>query len=320
MRCAVARSERGRTHGGRPVDESEQSEEFPQPSAFGRGSTARRIVLGTALRRLREQAGISRGEAGYQIRASDSKVSRLELGRVAFKERDVADLLTMYGITDAGERESFLSMVRQANQPGWWRRYSDVMPNWFQDFVGLEESASRIHAYELQYVPGLLQTESYARAIATRGRPDFAPPDVERRIHLRMQRQRILNGVNPTTLWVVIDESVLRRPIGGRRVLLEQIDHLVEAARQPNVTIQIVPKPLSGYAAEGSFTILRFAEPELPDVIYIEHLGGALYLDSLDDMELYGRALDRLAVDAETPDSSRQLMDKIRSEVAAGNL
>jgi hypothetical protein len=300
--------------------ESGNSDEIAPASAFARGSTARRIVLGNALRRLREQAGISRPEAGYQIRASDSKVCRLELGRVAFKGRDVVDLLTMYGVTDPVERETFLDMVRQANQPGWWRRYSDVMPNWFQDFVGLEESAARIQTYELQFVPGLLQTEEYARAIATRGRPDFAPPDVERRITLRMQRQRILTGVKPTTLWAVIDESVLRRPIGGRRTLLAQIDHLIEMTKRPNVIVQIVPKQLSGYAAEGSFTILRFAEPELPDVIYIEHLGGALYLDSLADMELYGRALDRLAVDAETPDSSRQLMDKIRSEVAAGNL
>jgi transcriptional regulator with XRE-family HTH domain len=300
--------------------ESGHSEANPQGSAFGRGSTARRIVLGTALRRLREQAGISRADAGYVIRSSDSKVSRLELGRVAFKERDVADLLKMYGISDEGERETFLEMVRHANQPGWWRRYSDVMPNWFQDFVGLEESASRIQAYELQFVPGLLQTEAYARSIATRGRPEFAPPDTERRITLRIQRQHILTGVNPTKLWVVIDESVLRRPIGGRRVLREQIEHLLEASRQPNVTIQVVPKYLSGYAAEGSFTILRFAEPELPDVVYVEHLAGAIYLDSLDDIELYGRALDRLAVDAETPDRSRQLMAKVLAEISAGDL
>jgi transcriptional regulator with XRE-family HTH domain len=298
--------------------ESSHFEADPQVSAFARGSTARRIVLGTALRRLREQAGISRADAGYVIRSSDSKVSRLELGRVAFKERDVADLLTMYGVTDTGERETFLDMVRHANQPGWWRRYSDVMPSWFQDFVGLEESASRIQAYELQFVPGLLQTEAYARAIATRGRPDFAPPDTERRIHLRMQRQHILAGADPTKLWVVIDESVLRRPIGGRRVLQEQIEHLLEASRRPNITIHVVPKHLSGYAAEGSFTILRFDEPELADVVYIEHLGGALYLDGPDDIELYGRALDRLAVDAETPDRSRRLMAEALRDVSAG--
>jgi len=280
-----------------------------------RGSTARRIVLGAQLRRLREAAGLSRSEAGYVIRASDSKLSRLELGRVAFKERDVSDLLITYGVDDATEREAFLEMVRQANQPGWWRRYNDVMPGWFQDFVGLEESAERIQAYELQFVPGLLQTEEYARSIMTRGRPEHAPPDTERRIALRMQRQKILTGVHPTKLWVVIDESVLHRPIGGRRVLREQLNHLLEASRQPNITVQVVPNALSGYAAEGPFMILRFIEPELPDVVYIEHLSGALYLDSQEEIETYSRSLDRLSVDAETPDRSRQLLSKVISEI-----
>ncbi len=280
-----------------------------------RGGTARRIVLGAQLRRLRESADISRADAGYAIRASDSKLSRLELGRVAFKERDVADLLTMYGITDPAERESFLGMVKQANEPGWWRRYNDVMPDWFQDFVGLEESAAQIQTYELQFVPGLLQTEPYARAIATRGRPEYAPPDTERRISLRMQRQRIITGVSPPKLWVVVDESVLHRPIGGRRVLREQVAHMLEMSRLPNVTIQIVPYHLSGYGAEGSFTVLRFAEPELPDVVYVEHLSGALYLDSVDEIELYSRALDRLTVEAYTPDRSRQTLAKAIAEI-----
>jgi transcriptional regulator with XRE-family HTH domain len=297
--------------------ESSHSEAGASEGSLTRGSTARRIVLGATLRRLRERANISRADAGYAIRSSDSKVSRLELGRVAFKERDVADLLTMYGITDPEERESFLTMVRDANKPGWWRRYSDVMPNWFHDFVGLEESATRIQCYELQFVPGLLQTPAYARSIATRGRPDFAPPEVERRIKLRIERQRMLNGPNPPKLWAVLDESVLHRPIGGRRTQREQLEHLLEASRQSHITIQVVPMHLSGYAAEGSFTILRFAEPELPDVVYVEHLGGALYLDSLEDMELYGRALDRLTVDAETPDRSRQIMAKILAEISS---
>jgi transcriptional regulator with XRE-family HTH domain len=284
-------------------------------SELARGVTARRIVLGAQLRRLREAAGITRADAGYVIRASDSKVSRLELGRVAFKERDVADLLATYGVTDEGERDVFLDMVKHANEPGWWRRYNDVMPSWLQDFVGLEESAARIQTYELQFVPGLLQTEAYARAIATRGRPDFAPPEVERRIHLRMQRQRILTGVNPARLWVVMDESALHRPIGGRQVLREQLEHLLECAKLPNVTVQVVPNRLSGYGAEGSFTLLRFTEPELPDVAYVEHLSGALYLDNADDIERYSRALDRLMVDAETPDHSRQLLSKVIAEI-----
>lgn len=280
-----------------------------------RGVTARRIVLGTQLRRLREAAGISRADAGYVIRASDSKVSRLELGRVAFKERDVTDLLTTYGVSDGDEREQFLDMVRRANEPGWWRRFTDVIPPWFQDFVGLEESASRIQTYELQFVPGLLQTEAYVRAVLTRGRPDYAPPETERRIALRTQRQKILAGPNPPRLWAVIDETVLQRPIGGRRVLREQLEFMLEQAKQPHITLQIVPHALSGYAAENPFQLLRFAEPELPDVVYIEHLGGAVFLDGVEEIEIYSRTLDRLAVDAETPDRSRQRLAKILAEL-----
>jgi transcriptional regulator with XRE-family HTH domain len=283
--------------------------------AHARGVTARRIVLGTQLRRLREAAGITRSDAGYVIRASDSKVSRLELGRVAFKERDVADLLTMYGISDPEEREQFLAMVRMANEPGWWRRYTDVIPSWFQEFVGLEESAARINTYELQFVPGLLQTEAYVRAVLTRGRPDYAPPDTEKRIKLRMERQRIIIEPNPPSYWAVVDESVLHRPIGGRRALREQLEFMLELTKQPHVTIQVVPNQLSGYAAEGPFQLLRFAEPELPDVVYIEHLGGAVMLDGIEEIEIFSRALDRLTVDAQTPDQSRQMLAKVIAEL-----
>ncbi|MCO1656159.1 helix-turn-helix domain-containing protein [Pseudonocardia humida] len=280
-----------------------------------RGATARRMVLGAQLRRLRESARISRSDAAYAVRASDSKLSRLELGRVAFKERDVADLLTMYGVNDPAERDVFLDMVKHANQPGWWRRYSDVMPNWFQDFVGLEESASLIQGFELQFVPGLLQIEEYAIAVATRGRPEYVPEDVRKRIALRMERQKILGGVRPPSLWVVLDESVLHRPIGGRRVHRAQLEHLLEMAERPNVTVQVVPNQLSGYAAEHPFTILRFAEPELPHVVYVEHMSGALYLDGLAEIEVYSRAMDRLMVDAETPDRSRALLTKLLSQL-----
>ncbi|MCH6170465.1 helix-turn-helix domain-containing protein [Pseudonocardia alaniniphila] len=288
---------------------------FSPGGESARGATARRIVLGAQLRRLRESSDISRADAGYAIRSSESKVSRIELGRVALKVRDISDLLTLYGIADAAERESFLEMVEQANEPGWWRRYSDVMPGWFHDFVGLEESASRIQSYELQFVPGLLQTEAYARAIATRGRVGSASEEGERRIALRMRRQKILGGMHPPKLWVVLDESVLHRPIGGRMVMREQLDRLIELTKLPNITIQVVPWQLSGYGAEGSFTVLRFAEAELPDVVYVEHLSGALYLDRQDEIELYGRAVDRLTVDALTPDESRQLLAKVLTDL-----
>jgi Domain of unknown function (DUF5753)/Helix-turn-helix domain len=277
--------------------------------------TARRIVLGASLRRLREEAEISRAAAGYAIRGSDSKISRMELGRVGFKERDVADLLTMYGVTDLSKREMFLEMVRKSNERGWWHRYTDLMPDWFQDFVGLEESASLIQNYELQFVPGLLQTEEYSRAVASHGRPERLDEPTERRVRLRLQRQKVLSRPGAPRLWAVVDESVLHRPIGGPAVLRRQIDHLLEMTRQPNITLQIVPYERSGYAAEGAFSMLRFAEPALPDIVYIEHLGGALYLDRPNEIELYGRVIDRLAVDAETPDNSRQMLTKIRAAV-----
>lgn len=279
------------------------------------GPTARRMILGTQLRRLRERAEITRADAGYSIRASDSKITRLELGRSTFKERDIADLLTLYGITDPTERAQFLDLARQANQRGWWHRYSDLMPRWFEDFVGLEEAASRIQAYEVQFFPGLLQTEEYARALASHGRPEIATDEAERWVELRMRRQKMLARPNAPLLWAVIDESVLHRPIGGRRVLLAQIELLLELTALPHISVQVVPYRVSGYAAEGSFTLLRFPEPDLPNIVYVEHLAGALYLDKLDEIEIYSRALDRLAVDAETPDQSRQLLSKRRAEI-----
>ncbi|MFL6144118.1 MAG: helix-turn-helix domain-containing protein [Labedaea sp.] len=279
------------------------------------GPTARRIILGAQLRRLREAAGISRADAGYAIRGSESKISRLELGRVGFKERDVQDLLTMYGVTEETDRRAVLSMIAQSNERGWWHRYSDLMPTWFQDYVGLEESASRIQAYELQFVPGLLQTEEYARAVAGPDQPEQSGSDIDRWVAFRLQRQKVLHRPGAPKFWAVIDESVLHRPIGGRQVLRRQLEHLLELTRQPNITLQVVPYAVSGHAAEGAFSVLRFGEPELPDVVYIEHLGGALYLDRLEEIELYGRIFDRLTVDAETPERSRAVLDKERAEL-----
>jgi transcriptional regulator with XRE-family HTH domain len=281
----------------------------------GLGPTARRMILGSQLRHLRERAGISRSEAGYNIRGSESKISRLELGRVGFKERDVADLLTMYGVTEAAERQAFLDMVKESNQPGWWRRYSDLMPGWFNDYVGLEEAAWRIQTWEPLYMPGLLQTEDYARGIVSHGQPERADDEVDRRVALRMRRQKLLARPDAPRLWAVIDESVLHRPIGGRKALRAQIEYILDVTTLPNVSLQVLPWRNSGYRAEGAFALLRFAEPELPNIAYVEHLTGALYLEKLDEIEEYGRALDRLAVDSETPDRTRQLLSKRLAEI-----
>lgn len=281
----------------------------------GGNPTVLRILLGSQLRRLREEKNLTREEAGYTIRASGSKMSRLELGRVSFKERDVADLLILYGVTDADHRDALLSLARQANQPGWWHRYSDVLPNWFHAYVGLEEAAARIRTYESHLVPGLLQTEDYARALIG-GQSTMRPTEVETRVRLRMDRQRLLTRTDPPRLWAVVDEAALRRQVGGPDVMREQLEHLVAVTKLPNVTLQVMPFHFGGHAAEGQpFVILRFAEPDLPDVVYIEQLTSALYLERREDVDHYAGVMDRLAVQAEEPDSSADFINGILTEI-----
>ncbi|GAB3247499.1 hypothetical protein GCM10027456_18920 [Kineosporia babensis] len=164
------------------------------------GPTVRRILVGAQLRRLRESRNLTREAAGYRIRASESKISRLELGRVGFKDRDIADLLEYYGVEDAAQREALVALAREANHPGWWHSYDDVLPNWFETFVGLEEAASLIRSYEIQLLPGLLQTEAYARAVVSAGAPNAAVAEVERRVNFRIKRQSILRRESPPAL------------------------------------------------------------------------------------------------------------------------
>jgi transcriptional regulator with XRE-family HTH domain len=279
------------------------------------GPTARRMILGSQLRRLREEAGITRQQAGYNIRGSESKISRLELGRVGFKERDVTDLLTMYGVEDGTERQTFLDMVKQSNEPGWWRRFGDTMPNWFTDLVGLEEAAARIQIWEPLYVSGLLQIEGYARAIFSHGRPEMADERVDQLVALRMRRQTMFSRPDAPRVWMVLDESVLYRPIGGMKVLKQQIEYLLEMSALPHVSVQVLPYSRSGLSAEHAFSLLRFGEPELPNIAYVEYLTGAHYIEKREEIEKYSRALDMLAVDSETPERSRALLAKRRAEI-----
>src|SRR5690349_13997096 len=182
----------------------------------GAGPTVLRIMLGSQLRRLREQRGISREAAGYTIRASESKISRLELGRVGFKERDVVDLLALYGVAEGEERAALLGLAREANAPGWWHKYGDVLPSWFQSYVGLEAAANLIRTYEVQFIPGLLQTEDYARAVISLGNSAAPPEEIEQRVSLRITRQKLLTRGDGPRLWAVVDEAAFARPIGGR--------------------------------------------------------------------------------------------------------
>src|ERR1700761_4334630 len=195
------------------------------------------MLLGAQLRRLREAAGITRDNAGYHIRASGSKISRLELGRVSFKERDVTDLLELYGVADQSEREKLVQLTREANATPWYQKFQDGVPDWFHVFVGLEEAAQLIRVYEVQFVPGLLQTEEYARAIILQGAPSLDEDEIERRVALRLGRQELLKRVNPPKYWVILDEAALRRPIGGHSVHAAQLEHLIEMASEPNITL-----------------------------------------------------------------------------------
>jgi hypothetical protein len=287
-----------------------------QEEAPGSGPTVLRILLGAQLRRLREHKGISREDAGWEIRASGSKISRMELGRVSFKERDVADLLTLYGVTDQKEREALLSLARQANSPGWWHHFGDILPPGFQSFLGLESAATLIRTYEIQFVPGLLQTGDYARAIMLLGHPDEKPDEIDRRVALRLQRQQVLTRPDAPQLWAVIDEAVLRRPIGGVDVMKAQIKGLIEASRMPNIRLQIIPFLSGGHAAAGgSFTILRFPEPDLPDVVWVEHLTSSIYLDKREDVDVYAIAMERVCIEAEPPSSTPEILEKLRTEI-----
>jgi len=265
----------------------------------GGGPTVLRLLLGAQLRRLREAKRISLEEAGHIIRASHSKMSRLELGRVGFKDRDIADLLTFYGVTDAGERESLRALARRANEQGWWHDYSDILPSWFEAYIGLEEAATRIRSYEIQFVPGLLQTEEYARAVTLLGHHSAPASEIERRVRLRMARQSLLAEPRPVHLWAVLDEAVLRRPAGRPGVMRRQLQHLLQAADRPNVTIQVIPFQAGAHAAAGgAFSILRFAEADLPDVVYLEQLTSALYLDKRETVDHYMAVMERLCLEA----------------------
>ncbi|MGW5266744.1 helix-turn-helix domain-containing protein [Microbispora sp. NPDC004025] len=282
----------------------------------GSGPTALRILLGSQLRKLRESKGISRDQAGQCIRASESKISRMELGRVGFKERDVADLLVLYGVEDEETRDVVMNLVERANEPGWWHRFNDLLPSWFQAYVGLEEAAERIRTYEVQFVPGLLQTKEYARAVIMAGAVGAAPEEIARRVDLRLERQRILDGGNSPKFWAVIDEAALRRPIGGVDVMRGQIQHLIDLMNQPNVTIQVIPFSYGGHAAEGgAFSILRFADPDLPDIVYVEQLASALYLDKREEVDRYSEVMERLCAVSTTPTETVDLLRQIMADL-----
>jgi hypothetical protein len=219
-------------------------------------------------------------------------------------------------VDDPQEIADTLALAREANHPGWWQHYGDVLPAWFRAYVDLESAASLIRTYEGQFIPGLLQTDDYIRAVVQGAHLTHTAEEVGRRVRLRMARQSVLIREQPPRLWAVVDEAALRRPVGGREVMRGQLERLVDATKQPNVTLQVLPFGAGAHPAmAGSFSILRFGDRELPDVVYLEHLTGASYLEKRDEVERYLDIMEILCVEAEPPDRTVELLQRILEEL-----
>jgi hypothetical protein len=274
-----------------------------------------RMMLGGQLRRFREAADVTADAAAWRIRASRSKISRMELGRVGFKERDVCDLLELYGVTDPQVRAGMMALTTQANAQAWWAEFGDVLPGWFEPYLGLEAAAQRIRTFDLQFINGLFQTEAYARAVSMIGLTPAPANEVDRRVAIRLKRQELLTTVGAPHVWSVVDEAALRRPVGGRDVMIDQLHHLVKLARLPNVTLQVIPFSVGGHdAAGGSFTLLRFSQPDISDVVYLEQLTGAQYLEKRSDVDHYLDVIDRLSAASLRPDDTIRFLTQVIRE------
>ncbi|MFJ8713171.1 helix-turn-helix domain-containing protein [Streptomyces violaceus] len=273
--------------------------------------TLLKMLVGVQLAGFREDAGLAQDQAARAVGFSPAKLSRIESGkgRRPPTENDVRALLQLYG-TDDYEVSVLLKLLRRAGEPGWWQRYDKrLMPEWFDRLVGLQEAAATIRTFEIQYVPGLLQTPAYTRAVVVRGLPNASAGEVERRVELRRHRARLLLRQEAPQLWAVIDESVLLRVLGSTDVMREQLTHLVEMAERPNVTVQIVPLSVTNASAPAiPVTYLRFGGLDLPDVVYLEHIKSANFLEDRDETEEYRIALDRLADEALKPRDSLELL------------
>ncbi|MER7402657.1 helix-turn-helix transcriptional regulator [Streptomyces sp. NPDC000070] len=276
--------------------------------------TVGQVVLGKRLQELREAAGLSRDEAARVLRVAPATVRRMETADVALKIPYVQILLTAYGVPD-DEVTAFVELAEEANRPGWWQRFHDVLPEWFSLYVSLEGAARIIRSYEPHFVPGLLQTEGYARAVLQAGTiGNSGPKAVERHVALRMERQRLLERANPPHLWVIMDETVLRRPVSvDGQVMRDQLDKLLEYSERDRVTLQIAefkdgPHP----GTYAPFSLFRFAEPELPDMVFTEYLTGALYLDSRKEVSAHLEVLDHMTAGAASTQRTEKLLREYR--------
>jgi transcriptional regulator with XRE-family HTH domain len=274
---------------------------FRHPGGFVAATpspTVRRKRLGIELRRLREQVGLTCEEVGQRLDCSGTRISRIETGRIGAKPGDVRELLETYGVTGP-EADSLVQLAREARRKGWWHTYGQVLPPWFEAYVGLEAAATRFRDFQSMVVPGLLQTEDYARAVLRAAPNAGNAEDIDRQVALRMERQSILGQSNPPELWVVLSESILRVQVGGQDVMRAQLRRLIDVAERSSVTMQVLPFATAAHVQPISpFTILEFPDPADPTVVYLEHLTGSLFLENEEEVRRYTVVFDHLRAEA----------------------
>ncbi|MFJ9348460.1 helix-turn-helix domain-containing protein [Streptomyces sp. NPDC101237] len=277
--------------------------------------TVLRMILGRRLQERRLEAGVSLDEAARALRVAPLTIRRLEKAEVALKPLYVEKLLETYG-ADRQETEEFVAFAERANAPGWWHTYRDVLPTWFSAYVSLETGAKTLRTYEPHYATGLLQTPEYARSVLSGGFPNDHDDDLERRVNLRLRRQALLERAEAPTLWVVMEEAVLHRVVGGPQVMRGQIERLLEVSELDHVSVDVVPFTAGAHVgACAPFTYFRFEEPELPDVVYSEILSGAMYLDQRSDVVAHLEAHNRMSL-LTSDAQSRALLNRMRKEYA----
>jgi transcriptional regulator with XRE-family HTH domain len=278
--------------------------------------TVDQVVLGRRLLDLRERAGLKREEAARVLRVAPATVRRMETAEVALKIPYLQLLLKAYGVSDE-EAESFVQLAEEANQPGWWQRFHDILPGWFSMYVSLEGAAALIRQYEPHFVPGIMQTEEYARGVLKAGAiGQSRPEDIERHVALRMQRQDLLTRENAPRIWAVMDETALRRPVVGPEVMRAQVDKLLDVTKLPHVTLQVLEFSSGPHAGTyGPFVLFRFAMSELPDMVYSEYLTGAVYLDARTEVATHLEVMDRMAAQAATAQRTKEILEDLRKEL-----
>ncbi|MEV8635142.1 helix-turn-helix transcriptional regulator [Streptosporangium sp. NPDC051023] len=281
----------------------------------GKSPTVRRRRLAAELRRIREERGQTIDQVAEQLDWHATKLSRFETGRRAIQPSDVRALLAVYEVKPE-ESEALLVLAREARQRGWWHAYGQAVPEWFEVYVGLESEASSLHIHECEFVPGLLQTEDYIRAVHRAAQIGASEEEIDQRVAVRVARQKILRGDDPPHLWMIVNEAVIRRMVGGANVMRDQLAKMVEAADMPNVTLQVLPFAVGAHPAMGGgFHLLGFGSPET-DVVYIEYPTGTIYLEKQPEVERYKLIFDHLRAAALPTEASKAAIARVASELA----